>query len=43
LKKINLKELKEWYWSNIYGGTGEAMSQDEMFGEKKLDQLSLKA
>jgi len=36
-------KFKEWYWSNIYGETGEAMSQDEIFGEKRLCPLSLKA
>ena len=36
-------KFKEWYWSNIYGETGEATSHDEIFGEKRLYPLSLKA
>jgi len=36
-------KFKEWYWSNIYGETGEAMSQDEMFGEKSFLSICGKA
>ena len=34
--------FQDWYWFNIYNGTGEAMSQDEIYGEQILKPLSLK-
>ena len=34
--------FQNWYWSNIYKGTGEAMSRDKIYGEKILKPLSVK-